>query len=200
MRVIIGTVCIIMSLTACRGTNEATTNATDTNKVVRKKTACSKLHVDMNQPHLDWYETDKTILHKANEILVLPKDFKVYSIDTAQLNSFFNSIGNGQTAVTAVPLPTPAECQLFTVALNKQAKNTGNTIVAIGKAKEQDLFINYFNNNMKAIIDWFDIKYEITSVSVQGLPYFIVYEKAPPPIDTNKNVNRAPSLNTRQVK
>lgn len=164
-------------LAACTGSSKVTDTG-DGSKTSRRKAECSKLHVDMNSPHLDWYEVDKSVLYKSNEILVLPKSYKVYNIDTAQLNAFFNSIADGQKINTAVPLPSPADCQLFTIKLRQKR---GTSLDATGESMGQKIIMAYTNGKLSGLVNWFDIEYEIQTQIIQGMTYVLVYTKMPPP-------------------
>lgn len=188
---------VAIALASCKGSNKVAT-VDDSGNITRKKTACSKLHVDMNKPHLDWYEADKSILNKSNEILVLPKDYKVYTIDTAQAREFFSALQNGQILNTAVPLPAPADCQLFTVKKHRfknEQKNIAGAVMAKGDSKGQELVIGFYQNMIEANVNWFDIEYEIKAKKIQGIPYMIVYTKMPPPVqNTDQKAKERPQL------
>lgn len=173
----------VILLASCTGSSKTATT-TGGKQADRKKAECSKLHVDMNQPHLDWYEADKDVLNKSNEILVLPKDYKVYTIDTAQLSTFFSTIDAGQSLNTAMPLPAPAGCQLFTVKLRQKR---GTTVYATGESMGQQVNMSLNNGLLFGMVNWFDIEYEIRSQKILGQTYTLVYEKMPPPPqDTTK--------------
>jgi len=180
---------IVLGLASCKGSSKVTSARQDQNTTERKKLSCADVHVDMNTPHLDWFEENKSVLNKANEVLVLPKNYQVFSIDTTQLSSFFNAVQSGNTVITVLPLPSPAGCQLFTVTNNpeKGAKLPQGMIMAVGESNGQKAVLNFYRENLTAHINWFDMKYEIMTVKANGLPYIIVYEKMPPPPDPRKN-------------
>lgn len=187
MRVLL-VISIALGLASCKGSSEVKTSARD-NSTERKKLACAELHVDMNSTHIDWYEENKSILNASGEILVLPKNYRVYGADTAQLRSFFTAVHTGQTVSTVLPLPSPAGCQLFTVNNNKKegTKIPQGMVMAAGESNGQKAALNYYRESLTAHINWFDMKYEMMTVKVKGLPYVVVYEKMPPPPDPNKN-------------
>lgn len=180
---------------------EKSTSTTDTNDVKRKKSACGNLHVDMEVPHLDWFEENKSILNKSKEVLVLPKDYKVYTIDTTQLHNFFEALENKQNVATVVPLPKPAACQLFKIKPYKDERTTSvvpDAITGIGEAQGQKMVIGYSKSKglIDAHIDWFEIAYKVTTVMIENRPYFIVYEKVytlPQP-DLTKQQKEPPRL------
>ncbi len=182
---------IALGLASCKGSSKVASARQDQNTTERKKLSCADVHVDMNTPHLDWFEENKAVLNKANEVLVLPKNYKVFSLDTAQFNSFFNAVQSGNTVITVIPLPAPADCQLFTFTNNMQkgAKLPQGMIMAVGESNGQKAALNYYRENLTAHINWFDMKFEMMTVKANGLPYVIVYEKMPPPPDPHKNKN-----------
>lgn len=188
MKKVILAITLTLGLAACKGSSEVK-NAVRDNGTERKKLACAEVHVDMNTTHIDWYEENKSVLNASSEILVLPKNYKIYGVDTSQLSSFFAAIQSGNTVSTVLPLPTPAGCQLFT--LNNNVKNGAKIpqgmIIAAGECNGQKATFNYYRQSIAAHIDWFDIQYEMMTVRAKGLPYIVVYEKMPPPPDPNKN-------------
>lgn len=181
-------IAVALGLASCKGSSEVKSAARD-NGTERKKLACAEVHVDMNTTHIDWYEENKSVLNASSEILVLPKHYRIYGVDTAQLSSFFAAIKAGKTITTVLPLPPPADCQMFTVSNNLKdgAKIPQGMIMAAGESNGQKVAMNYYRENLTAHIDWFDMKYEMMTVRAKGLPYIIVYEKMPPPPDPNKN-------------
>lgn len=183
---------IALAMASCKGSSEVK-SAVREHETERKKLACAQVHVDMNTPHLDWHEADKSILNSTGEILVLPKNYKIYGVDTAQLRSFFGAVQSGNTVITVLPLPSPAGCQLFTVSNNPEegAKIPPGMIMAAGECNGQKAAFNYYRENLTAHVNWFDIQYEMMTVKAKGLPYVIVYEKMPPPPDPNKNLQDA---------
>ncbi len=182
---------IVLGLASCKGSSRVTSARQDQNTTERKKLACADVHVDMNTPHIDWYEENKSVLNASSEILVLPKNYRIYGVDTAQLRSFFGAVQSGNTVITVLPLPSPADCQLFTVSnnLKQGAKVTPGMIMAAGESNGQKAALNYYKENLTAHINWFDMKYEMMTIKAKGLTYIIVYEKMPPPPDPNKNKN-----------
>lgn len=180
---------IVLGLVSCKGSSKVTSAGQGQNTTERKKLSCADVHVDMNTPHLDWFEESKSVLNQADEMLVLPKNYKVFSLDTAQLNTFFNAVQSGNTVITVLPLPTPAGCRLFTVSnnLKEGAKIPPGMIMAVGESNGQKAALNFYRGNLTAHINWFDIPYEMMTVKAKGQPYVIVYEKMPPPPDPRVN-------------
>lgn len=183
---------LALGLASCKGSSKVTSARQDQNTAERKKLACAQVHVDMNTPHIDWYEADKSILNSTGEILVLPKNYKIYGVDTTQLGSFFRAAQAGNTVITVLPLPSPAGCQLFIVNNpEERGKIPQGMIKAAGESNGQKATFNYYRENLTAHVNWFDIQYEMMTVKAKGLPYVIVYEKMPPPPDPNKNQQEA---------
>lgn len=188
---------VALGWASCTGSNKVAKDDNGNNVTNRTKAACGNLHVDMDKPHIDWFETDKSVLSKSSEILVLPKEYKVYSVDTAQLNNFFAAIEKGQTVVSAFPLPKPAECQLFTLKAPKN-KTPGldmpGAVTAQGECKGQKMNLTYHNGKAGAYVNWFDIKYRISTILIEGLPYLIIYEQQTPPPIQNGNKTSSPKI------
>lgn len=176
---------LAIGFASCKGTNKVTTAKDGIAQTDRKKAACGDLHIDMNQPHIDWYEESNSILSKSEEILVLPKDYKVYAVDTAQLAAFFNAVQNKKTVSTVVPLPKPAGCQLFTVKYGEDMHVTAGTIAGLGECKGQQLKLTYYMGKMGGYVNWFELEYEMITKYIQGKPYVLVYSKMPPPKTEN---------------
>lgn len=180
---------------SCKGSDKISSAGNEQAEVTRKKPVCGKLHVDMNEPHLDWYEENSSVLNKSTELLVLPKDYKVYSVDSAQLNRFFKAIANNKTVKTVVPLPKPADCQLFTVKSHTYMptrKLMPNAITAKGLAKGQELVLGYDNGLLDGFVSWFEIDYQIITKYVQGKPYLIVYTKQQLPAPAEEAKKKSP--------
>lgn len=197
MKFLAGIVFIGLALSSCTAGNK-TTSVKGGDNTGRKKMACADIHVDMNTPHLDWFREHTSVLNKADQVLVLPKDYEVYSIDSARLADVFSIINKGDKVATVIPLPQPAGCQLFTLHNNVPEGTyirTGATPAA-GEAKGQQIIASYYNGQLSANINWFDIKFEIKPVTVQGKPYFIVYTQQPPAENKNldKSINTTPEL------
>lgn len=161
--------------------------------------ACADVHIDMNTPHLDWVIESNHVLNKADRVLVLPKDYYTYSIDSAQLTTFFQAVNKGGMLKTVIPLPKPAGCQVFTVHNNipEGSNYPGAAFTATGDAMGQKLMVGYGDGTLSAQVNWFDINYEVMTVTVQGAPYFIVYAKQPPA--ENKNIDRNPANTMPQI-
>jgi len=192
MRLTISILTLAIGLASCSGSNKVTTAKEGGKSIERKKMACGKVHVDMNEPHLDWFEENNSILSKADEILVLPKDYKVYTIESAQLNNFFSAIQNGKTLSTVIPLPEPADCQIFTVKnnLKEGSRIPAGTTMGAGESNGQKMAISYYMGKLAANINWFDLQYEVTTVLIKGTPYILVYEKQLPPPGKTKSTNQ----------
>lgn len=187
----------VLLLASCTGSNKTVAGKND-NHNPRKKMACADVHIDMNTPHLDWVIESNNVLNKADYVLVLPKEYYTYSIDSAQLVTFFRAVNNGETLKTVIPLPKPAGCQVFTVHNNlPESANIAGAFTITGDAMGQKLMAGYGNGNFVAQVNWFDINYEIMTVTVQGAPYFIVYAKQPPA--ENKNIDRNPANTMPQI-
>lgn len=174
---------ITLVFASCKGSNEVTSNkSTDTPE--RKKLACAQTHVEMHTPHLDWFEESSNVLSKSTEILVLPKAYKVYSTDPLKANAFFTAIEKRETLSTVLPLPKPAECQLFKVEnnLKEGARIPPGIVMTLGTAQEQKAAISYNKNNKQLIahINWFGLLYEILPVNIDNTTYYVVYEKQKP--------------------
>lgn len=179
---------LAIGMVSCAGSSKVTKVKQEQKGTERRKLSCGDLHVDMNTPHLDWHEENRSVLNKTDEVLVLPKDYKVYSVDSAQLSSFFSAIQGNSVVTTVLPLPAPAGCRLFDVKndVKKDAAVPVGMTIASGESNGQKMTMSFYRNNLIAHINWFDIKYEMMTVKAGGNPFIIVYEKAATPPDTRK--------------
>lgn len=187
-----GTILILgtaLALASCAGSGKVAKVKQDQGVTERKKLSCADVHVPENTPHIDWYEENKSVLEKSDEMLVLPKNYKVYSLDSAQVVAFFNSIQGGSSVSTVLPLPAPANCQLFSITYDRKegAKLPPGLIVAAGEGQGQKAMLNWYRGNLTAHITWFGLQYEMMTITAAGEPYILVYEKMPPPPNPKKN-------------
>ena len=191
MRKIACIVFLSMAIASCKSSSKSTASENGQNTTERKKMACSDVHVEMNEPHLDWYTENSSVLSRSKEVLVLPKDYKVYSGDSTHLADFFDAIKNNKPAKTVLPLPQPAGCRLFTVTNDIKEGNRLPTgmVMAAGESMGQKAAFNYYNNKLTIHVNWFDIEYELITIPIEGQNYYIVYEKMPPPENKNKDKN-----------
>lgn len=191
MRLTVSIIALTIGLVSCTGSSKVATTGSNTTKAERKKMACADVHLEMSSTHLDWFAENSSILSKSDQVLVLPKAYKVYSIDSMQLSTFFNAIQKGETVNTVIPLPAPADCQLFTINnnLKKDAAIPRGMISATGEAQGQKIALSYQNGYLTGYVNWFDIAYEIQTTTVNRQPYFIVYAKQPATENNNKNIN-----------
>ena len=205
MNVRLTAIVLIIVLASCQGSNKVV-SANKDNTPERKKLACAQTHVDMNTPHIDWFEEESNVFNKAPEIIVLPKNYKVYSVDRSKLDTFFNTIKSRQTVTTALPLPSPAGCQLFEVKnnLKEGARIPPSLTMGLGIAQEQKAALSYnsYNGEMVVHIDWFGLFYEISPVTANNKRYYIVYEKEPPEekIGDKQNNNNLQLVEYKPVK
>lgn len=192
-------VLITAALAACKGSETVTKNTADNSK---KKVACADLHFDMGKPHIDWFEEKKSVFNNSEKILVLPKEYKVYSVDSAQVAEFFKYCSMPGTKLeSVVPLPKPADCRLFTFQNNS---NDGANIPAgnaytVGECLEQKMMLNYVNGQMKGLVEWYGIMFELLPIVVpivtHNKTYYILYQKQMPKEDDVEKIEKQ----TRQL-
>lgn len=165
--------------------------------------ACADVHVDMNTTHLDWIEENRSVFKNSGDgnqpLIVLPKEYKVYSLDSVQVQAFFTALNKGENLVTAIPLPSPTGCQVFTITNNipEGVRMPAGMVGGMGEAMGQKMSISYYHGDVTAHISWFDLPYEISTIRSGGKPYLIVYTKQAPP--ENPNIERDPSKYTPQI-
>lgn len=192
----------VLAISSCKTGSKVANNTTEGNKA-HKKLACADVHVDINTPHLDWMIENNSTLNKSlakmTNVIVLPKDYAAYSIDSAQLTNFFTAINQGERLQTSVPLPKPAGCQVFTLHNNipEGTHVPGGMVAAVGDAMNQKLSASLYNGNLTAHINWFDIMYEVMTINTPDGDYIIIYAKQPPP--ENKNIEKDPAKYTPQI-
>ena len=166
-------VLIALVLASCKSTDKVT-SATGS-KSQKKKVACGDMHVDMGQAHIDWYEENASVFNNVQEVVVLPKEYKVYAADSAQVANFFAAINDNQTVSTVVPLPKPADCRIFTMKNNAPGKQSGdNSITARGKSADQQMIMIYKDGKIEGEVAWFELTYSINTVEANDKLYYIV--------------------------
>lgn len=189
MKSFVPVILLCIFIASCAGSNKTNNSAAHVD--TRKKAVCGNLHVEMDKAHIDWYAENESILQSSEKVLVLPKKYRIYSNDSAQAAGFFRSIASGENVKTAIPLPEPAGCQLFSVKNQAEDKRKmiPGAVMATGEAKGQGLTLSYYRGDMTAHINWFDLEYEMITVPIKGVKYYIIYEKMPPPVNNKKNEN-----------
>lgn len=197
MRRIITILITATTLLSCTGTNKVA-DVQQKGNTQRRKAACGKVHVDMNKPHIDWYEADKSALYKSTEAIVLPKDYKVYTTDTAQLTGFLNALNNGSKMEMVVPLPAPADCQVFTIHKYKDPKAPG--IIAEGESKSQKIYLSLNKGMINGWVKWFEIEYRIIAQRIEGIPYYIVYTKVDMPENKTQKESSTNNYELKKVR
>lgn len=181
-------IALVALFASCKGSDTLSSD-NNSKEPERKKLACADTHVDMNTPHIDWFEENNSILNKADELVVLPKNYQVYGADTAKMNAFFKAIKNGQTVSTVIPLPKPAGCQVFKASNNVKdhAKIPRGLTLALAEAQGQKAALSYNGQQLIGHIDWFGLPYEIKPIRANNKTYYIVYTKEIVEPTTNKN-------------
>lgn len=180
---------LIVGLAACKGTNKVV-SATEGTKDVKKKVACAGVHINEEQPHLDWFPENASVFNDSKEVVVLPKEYKIYSVSPVQMQAFFNALDSDPTKelTTVIPLPKPADCQVFTVRKHEVAgsKPLPGVVLTMGKAKGQEMELDYKDGKMVAHVIWFGLTYEVYPVSNGSQTYYVVYEKQKVTNENNK--------------
>lgn len=182
-----------IALQGCKGSNTVTTTNGDT-KREKIKLACGDMHVDPGKKHLDWKVENSSVFTQAKEVLVLPREYGLYSLDSTQMAEFFYALKNNQDLQleTVLPLPAPADCQMCTIRkfVKDGYQDVGTTITATGDCGEQELRATYVNGVLNMRIKWYDLDYAVTPVTANGKTYYIVYTKA---ADKSKQDQARPS-------
>ncbi len=171
-------VLIALTIASCRAGRETANSDIQQNN---RKVACADIHVDMGQAHIDWFEEKSNVLNKSKELIVLPKEYKVYSVDSTQIAEFFNKIHDqGATLSSVVPLPEPAGCRLFEFRNNikEGATPPAGHIFTYGVCLEQKMMLNCDRyGTMHGFVEWYELLYEIMPVKANGTTYYVVYQK-----------------------
>lgn len=171
-----------IALQGCKGSNTVTTTNGDA-KREKVKLACGDMHVEPGKKHLDWKVENSSVFKKAKEVLVLPKEYDLFSIDSTQLAQFFYALKQNENLKlsTIVPLPKPAGCKMFTVEKFKRNgyQDAANSITATGVSDGQVLNATYVDGILNMLIKWYDLEYAVTPVKAGSDTYYIVYTKTP---------------------
>lgn len=184
-------ICIgLLTLGACKGTDKVSSGGKQKTKVV----ACSNVPIDLGKPHVDWYEEDKSVLDSADEMLVLPKEYKIYSISNKQLDDFYTSINSGEQLTMVVPLAGDAGCQTFTmhkdsITSAQVKKMYPNTQMLKGISGTSVLNVAYDGSTMNALATVGSDQYNVMPVKAKSAWYCIVYKKAEVKVDKEQRSN-----------
>jgi hypothetical protein len=184
MKKLYGTGLLVAGLliVSCSGTKKGST-AQNNGSSTKKKIACSEHKMDADVPHLDWIVEDNAVLEKM-QTLTRPTNYKVYSLDSAQAKTFFNT-AKTSGGKTVIPLPAPYECKSFSLsesgAMSDKLKAKYPDIVSLKgtdeDTKKSDVRLDFDGNKVRGQIIWGGEVYLITPVRGEKGYYYMVYAK-----------------------
>lgn len=170
-------------LGSCKGTDKLSNSDS---KQVAKTVACSNVPIDLGKPHIDWYEEKKSVLANNNtdNVLVLPKEYEVYSISNTQVAQFFTAVKDGEQLQMVVPLPYPSECKAFTMEQDTQ----GPTQQLTNTERQYKLKVAYDGNIIGGYATVDEETYRLMPVENNDKWYCVIYKKE----KRKSNVNAMP--------
>ena len=188
MKRIKGTSLVILALISlsCNSTRKtASISGTRANSPARKSIACGEQAKESSQPHLDWIIEENSVLDNVTT-LSRPSSYKVYSLDSVQLRSFFHAAkgtpGKPGSVKTILPLPAPFECRTYAFsesnAMSQQLKEKYPDIVSLKGSDETgkaDARLDYDGMKLRGQIMWNKEIYLISAIPNNGRYYYMVY-------------------------
>lgn len=160
-------------LGSCKGTDKLSNSGS---KQVAKIVACSNVPIDLGKPHIDWYEEKRSVLISSNNrdnVLVLPKEYEVYSISNTQVAQFFTAVKGGEQLQMVVPLPYPSGCRAFSMVQDKE----GATQQLTNTERQYKLKVAYDGNIIGGYATVDDETYRLMPVKNNDKWYCVIYKK-----------------------
>jgi hypothetical protein len=166
-------------------------------KKATRPVACAGLAI--TSIHFDWIIEKDDALSGYTE-RPLPKEYKVYSIDSTQLAAFFNYAQehpNDSGLQISVPLPDPQGCRVFDVPNIKVRPGKDNTFMTgltgtDAEIKENTIKMNFDGQQIHASVNWFSMLYVVLPVVYNTKIYYLLYSRASaPPTSTRPAKNSA---------
>lgn len=178
------TIAILGAMLAACNSSEKLTSNNEGGKTTKKKVACADMHIDMGKAHLDWVKEKESVLQDDSKLVVLPKEYTVYSIGNGQLTTFFEAVKNNtdvQPLETVVPLPYG--CIVFPVKERtdislQMRKMYPNTTLLVGEKDGYELNLSFDGTKMSGRVKSATQQYDIMPMVANGYVYYMVYEKA----------------------
>jgi hypothetical protein len=166
----------LLVFSSCKLTKSGTTSKKGNTSI-----ACSGLEI--TNPHFSWMNEKDDALNGYTE-KPLPKDYKVYSIDSTQLVNFFTyakTHPKDTSLKILIPLPSPIGCQLFVLPILKTRSNHDNTFEMTGmwgtgiENKDNKIKINYDGKKLLANVIWDHSYYSALPINYNEKTYYIIY-------------------------
>ena len=176
-----------VGLVACSSSkNSGTSSKTNTS---RQTIACAEQHITGN--HLDWHPVDNGAVTFPKGAK-LPTDYKIYTLDTAQVSGFFKS--SSKSWKTVLPLPEPTGCQISSLkessAMSEELKQKfPNTVSLQGQIDgnaQSDVRLDYDGKRLRGMVRVGSEQYVISPVENAQVLYYLVFNKQ------NNNIPKKP--------
>lgn len=181
----------LLMLGACKVGDKVASNNT---KQMTRVASCGDIPIDLAKPHIDWYKESRSVLNtnSTDNVMVLPKEYEVYSLNKTQIETFFAASAAGEQLNLVVPLAYPVGCKSFPM------KNDGGTPQQLKSIDRQyTLKVVYDGKALSgfAVVD--DETYRIMPVQNNNAWYCVVYKQAKQPANDNKATPQGQVLQQR---
>lgn len=171
---------IITALAALAGCSSSKKSGTAKNDKARQAIACAEQQLSGN--HLDWHIIDTSTVTFPKGMR-MPAGYKIYTLDSAQLATFFSRPSD--TWRTALPLPEPVGCQVVTLkesaAMSEDLKKKfPNNVSLQGKGDgnpQSDIRLDYDGKRVRGMVRWGADQYIINPVMNGSTLYYMVFNK-----------------------
>jgi hypothetical protein len=180
----IGLIALGLFSVSCSSTKKAATPAGN-GAVTNANIACSDLQKEAGEPRLDWIIEKNSVLDNLTT-LAKPSSYKVYSLDTNQMRSFFKAYKDAadKQAVLKIllPLPEPVGCRTYTLAesgvMPAKLKEKYPDIVSLKSKDGTGVRLDYDGLKIRAQVTEGADVYVFTPVRNNGTTYYMVYKRS----------------------
>lgn len=171
---------------ACRGSQNVATKAKKAGDISSNSSACN-VAVAAGNPVLNWKTENNSVLKETT--MTLPANYKLYSLDSAELKAFFSAAKMSKEdskAEIVIPLPAPWGCKVFSVfesgTMSEELRKRFPDIVTLkGMDKEtplSDIRLEYNGSMMQGQVTRDGETYYIKPVTNNNMFYYMVYSKS----------------------
>ena len=175
----------LILMSACRSTHKTT--ATNRKSGNGSNGSFCNIIVATGNPVVSWKKENDNVVKETT--ITLPADYKVYSVDSADLKAFFSAAKlskENSRAEIIIPLPVPLGCRVFTVfesgTMSPELRERFPDIVTLkGADKESplsDIRLEYNGRMMQGQVTHDGETYYVKPVTVKDRFYYLVYSKS----------------------